>query len=346
MKVAVYGAGSWGTALASVFAVNGHETVLWARNATVCDEINQHHSNSRYLPDAKLPESVKATVDLDVVSNDVDLCVFCVPSAAVSSTVAAVAPFIPRQALIGHAVKGFDAVSKRRVSQVLLDVVPDAKQRLFVIAGPSHAEEVVTRMPTTVVVAGYGRATAECAQDALMNQYMRVYTNPDVVGAELGGALKNIIALSVGLADGLGFGDNAKAALITRGLTEIARLGVRMGASLLTFAGLAGIGDVFVTCSSRHSRNFRAGRFLGQGYSLAAALEAVGMVVEGVPTTQTTLSLSEDYGVEMPITNALAGVLFEGKDPMKAVGQLMGRAKSHEIEEVASTDVAPKWEID
>ncbi|WDL97132.1 NAD(P)H-dependent glycerol-3-phosphate dehydrogenase [Alicyclobacillus sp. ALC3] len=346
MKVAIYGAGSWGTALASVFAANGHDTVLWARSDTVCDEINERQTNHRYLPDAQLPGHLKATVDLDVASKDAELCVLCVPSAAVSSMVTTVAPFLPRHALIGHAVKGFDAASKRTVSQVLLDAVLDAKQRLFVIAGPSHAEEVVARMPTTLVVAGYGRATAESAQDALMNQYMRVYTNPDVIGAELGGALKNIIALSVGLADGLGFGDNAKAALITRGLTEIARLGVRMGASLLTFAGLAGIGDVFVTCSSRHSRNFRAGRLLGQGYSLPEALDAVGMVVEGVPTTQTTVTLSKDYGVEMPITNALASVLFEGQDPVKAVEQLMGRARSHEIEEVASADIAPKWEID
>lgn len=346
MKVAVYGAGSWGTALASVYATNGHDTIVWARNAEVCDEINRRHYNSRYLPNAELPEHVRATMDLRAACEHADICVLCVPSAAVASLIDVLAPYLPEGALIGHAVKGFDAGSRRRVSEVLLDAAPHAKERLFVIAGPSHAEEVVARMPTTVVVAGYSRATAEACQDALMNQYMRVYTNPDVVGAELGGALKNIIALSVGLADGLGFGDNAKAALITRGLTEIARLGVRLGASLLTFAGLAGIGDVFVTCASRHSRNFRAGKLLGQGHSLTSALQEVGMVVEGVPTTQTALFLAKDYGVEMPITHALSAVLFDGQDPTTAVEQLMGRARSHEIEEVANADIAPKWEID
>lgn len=179
-----------------------------------------------------------------------------------------------------------------------------------------------------------------------MNQYLRVYTNPDVVGAELGGSLKNIIALAVGIVDGLGFGDNAKAALVTRGLTEIARLGVKMGASLLTFSGLSGIGDVFVTCTSQHSRNFRTGRLIGLGRDLPSALAEVGMAVEGVPTTKATVRLAADYDVEMPITEALAGILFEGQDPETALRQLMGRARSHEIEEIAESDVAPAWKID
>lgn len=346
MKVAVYGAGSWGTALASVFAVNGHETVLWARKQAVCDEVNETRHNHRYLPEALLPQTLRATVDPSAAGAGAQLCVFCVPSSAVAELAQEIRACLPAQALIGHAVKGFDLPTKRRMSEVLLDAIPDAKHRLCVIAGPSHAEEVVARMPTTIVVAGYQKSTAQTCQDALMNQYMRVYTNPDVVGTELGGSLKNIIALAVGMADGLGFGDNAKAALITRGLTEIARLGMQMGASMLTFAGLSGIGDLFVTCSSRHSRNFRAGRLIGQGLSVDAALTEVGMAVEGVPTTRAALALAVDYGVEMPITSNLARVLFEGSHPVDAVEQLMGRARSHEIEEVANADVASKWEID
>ncbi|MDQ0188490.1 NAD(P)H-dependent glycerol-3-phosphate dehydrogenase [Alicyclobacillus cycloheptanicus] len=346
MKVAVFGAGSWGTGLASVFAANGHETVLWARNPKIAAEIRHVHTNQRYLPGASLPAALDSTDSMDAAAAGAGLVVVCVPSSSIGAVIHDIALRVPRGALIAHAVKGFDRATRQRVSEVIAREVPDAESRLCVIAGPSHAEEVVAQMPTTIVCAAYCRQTAEAVQDALMNQYMRVYTNPDVVGAELGGTLKNIIALAVGVADGLGFGDNAKAALITRGLTEISRLGVRMGASLLTFAGLSGIGDVFVTCTSRHSRNFRTGRLIGQGKRLEEALAEVGMAVEGVPTTQTTVELAREYNVEMPITEKLAGILFEHMDPAKAVRELMSRARNHEIEEIAVSDIAPAWKID
>ncbi len=343
MKAVVLGAGSWGTALATVLCDNGHDTVLWAKRQALCDEINVRHTNEKYLPGAKLPKALCASSDLTEALAGRDIVIFAVPSAAMVDVVSAVSPLLPNDGVIAHAVKGFDVKTGRRMSEVLLAAYPDLDRRLAVITGPSHAEEVVAQMPTTIVVAAYERDTAELLQDALMNSYFRVYTNPDVVGAELGGSLKNIIALGVGMADGLGFGDNAKAALMTRGLAEIARLGMKMGASPLTFAGLSGVGDLIVTCTSRHSRNFRAGRLLGQGLSLDEALHKVGMVVEGVRTVQATVELAAQHQVEMPIARALFDVLFAGKRPQEAVEELMGRERGHEMEEVAREALPPKW---
>ncbi len=343
MHVAVLGAGSWGTALAAVLAENGHQVTLWARRPEIVHEIITNHENHHYLPNAPLPVQLMATDSLEVALQDANMVLFAVASAGMAEVVKSVTPWIARDVWVVHAVKGFDAQSKQRMSQVILKELPWAESRLSVIAGPSHAEEVIRRMPTTLVVAGYAQDAAEMMQDALMNHYLRVYTNPDVMGAELGGTLKNIIALGVGIADGLGFGDNAKAALMTRGLAEITRLGVQMGASLLTFAGLAGVGDLIVTCTSQHSRNFRAGRLLGQGVSLSDTLSAVGMVVEGVKTTQVAVSLAQTYGVNMPISQVIHEVLFSGKPPRQAVGELMNRDRAHEIEEVAREAMAPKW---
>lgn len=345
MKAAVVGAGSWGTALATVLTQNGHETTLWTRRSEVATEISTNHTNTRYLPDVSLPDALVATEHLGEALVGAELVIFAVPSTAMAGVVDLARPAIPPDAWLSHAVKGFDMPSKRRMSEVLEQALPHAAARLSVISGPSHAEEVVRSLPTTLVVAAARRETAEVMQDALMNPYLRVYTNPDVVGAELGGSLKNIIALGVGIADGLGYGDNAKAALMTRGLAEIARLGMKMGASVLTFAGLSGVGDLIVTCTSRHSRNFRTGRLLGQGYSLQDALTQVGMAVEGIPTTRAAIALAADHAVEMPIAQALYDVLFSDKRPAEAVGDLMGRARSHEIEEVARTDIAPKWSL-
>jgi glycerol-3-phosphate dehydrogenase (NAD(P)+) len=343
MKAAVLGAGSWGTALAAVLTNNGHETVVWAKRAVVCDEINTSHTNRKYLPEAKLPVQLRATTDLADALADRDLVIFAVPSGAMPEVVTASKSLIGESSLVAHAVKGFDLDTRQRMSQLIAREIPDVERRLAVITGPSHAEEVIAEMPTTIVVAAYERTTAETVQDALMNSYFRVYTNPDVVGAELGGCLKNIIALSVGMADGLGFGDNAKAALMTRGLAEITRLGMKLGASPLTFAGLSGIGDLIVTCTSRHSRNFRAGRLIGQGRSLEQALEEIGMVVEGIRATQAALTLAQEHGVEMPITKALHEVLFLGKQPHDAVEELMGRERGHEMEEVARQIIPPSW---
>jgi len=345
MKVAVLGAGSWGTALASVVAWNGHDAVLWARDKVVVEQIQNEHINIKYLKHAQLPLSLTATMKIEDAVRDANLVIFAIASAAMDSVVQKVKAFLPPDAYLAHAVKGFDVPSKRRMSQILLDEIPDALARLSVISGPSHAEEVVQKRPTTLVVAAYSRQTAESVQDVLMNSAFRVYTNPDVVGTELGGTLKNIIALGVGIADGLGFGDNAKAALMTRGLAEITRLGVAMGASPLTFAGLSGVGDLIVTCTSQHSRNFKAGRLLGQGYTPEAAVQEIGMVVEGIRTTQATLDIASDYRVEMPITEAIYEVLFQHKAPLDAVEQLMGRAPNHEIEDVANQDMSQKWQM-
>jgi glycerol-3-phosphate dehydrogenase (NAD(P)+) len=344
MRVAVLGAGSWGTTLATVLTKNGCHTTLWARRTEVVEEIASHHTNRRYLPDAILPAELIATTDLEEALRGAEIAIFAVPSASVTSVAKDAHLFLAQDALLAHAVKGFDVPTRRRISEVLRDEYSDVCPQICVISGPSHAEEVMSQLPTTLVVASGQRSSAEKLQDVLMNQYMRVYTNPDVVGCELGGSLKNIIALGVGIADGLGFGDNAKAALMTRGLAEISRLGMKMGASPLTFAGLSGVGDLIVTCTSRHSRNFRAGQLLGQGHSLDEALKKIGMVVEGVTTTKATLHIANQYGIEMPITKEIFGVLFEGKAAHEAVEDLMGRARGREIEEVARDTLSPEWQ--
>jgi glycerol-3-phosphate dehydrogenase (NAD(P)+) len=346
MKVAVLGAGSWGTALASVLAQNGHETVLWARRTFIANEIMELHTNQAYLPDAILPNTLIATTDVEKSLHEAELLLLAVTSQSAASVLAEVKPYVGKNTILAHAIKGFDLPSKRRISEVFLETFEDAASRICVIAGPSHAEEVINRMPTTIVCSGASRSVAQTVQDALMNQFLRVYTNPDVVGAELGGTLKNIIALGVGIADGLKFGDNAKAALMTRGLAEIMRLGIQMGASAMTFAGLSGVGDLIVTCTSKHSRNFRAGRLIGQGVESSEAQKQVGMVVEGVRTAKAAYQLANDLRIEMPITEAIYGVLFNGEAPNAAVNRLMGRERNHEIEDVVYQETTPNWQMD
>lgn len=341
MKIAVLGAGSWGTALASVFAQNGHETTLWARSEVIAADIHQNHRNRRYLGEHALPTALTATTSMEDALAEAQLILFAVTSDAIQGVLEQAKPLIHPNVHISHAIKGFDPVTQHRISDVLIAAL-DNPSRISVIAGPSHAEEVIQQMPTTVVVSAYARDTAEELQDVLMCRSLRVYTNPDVVGAELGGTLKNIIGLGVGVTDGLGFGDNAKAALMTRGLAEITRLGVALGASRFTFLGLSGVGDL-IACTSQHSRNFRAGRLLGQGYSLTEAVGKVGMAVEGVRTTDVTRRLAENYGISMPITEAIHDILFEHKPATEAVQELMVRARNHEVEEVAEAETAPTW---
>lgn len=343
MNVAVLGAGSWGTALGSVLVRNGCEVTIWARSASLVEQISSQHRNSHYLPEARLPSGLKATTKLNDAIQDADVVIYAVPSASMRDVLEQTRTVRTRTPILCHAVKGFDPKTSATMSDLLLEFYPDARERICVIAGPSHAEEVVAGLPTTIVTAAYTRQTAETVQDLFMNRVLRVYTNPDVKGAELGGALKNIIALGVGIADGLGFGDNAKAALMTRGLTEIARLGLKLGASVLTFAGLSGVGDLIVTCTSMHSRNYRTGRLLGEGYSLAEALESVGMAVEGVNTTRIAVELARKNQIEMPIAEALSEVLFDNKTPRTAVEDLMTRARIHEIEEVARDQISARW---
>lgn len=336
MEIALIGAGSWGTALAMVLADNGHRVHMWSRRADQAQEINQHHTNSKYLPNIKLSELITCSTNLEEAIGGKQVVLFVVPSHGIRELAREAAPWIEPGTLLVHAVKGLELRTYKRISEVLQEELPaSVHSRIVVLSGPSHAEEVSQKSPTTVVVASQPIEAAEQAQDLLMNAYFRVYTNPDVMGLEIGGALKNIIALGAGLSDGLGFGDNAKAALMTRGLAEISRLGVHLGADPMTFSGLAGVGDLIVTCTSKHSRNWRAGNLLGQGMSLEEVLDRMGMVVEGVKTTKAAYELAERMQVEMPITKELYQVLFEAKSPRRAVEDLMGRLKRHEGEEIA-----------
>jgi glycerol-3-phosphate dehydrogenase (NAD(P)+) len=337
-KVSVLVAGSWGTALASVLAENGKEVLLWSRNEEQVLEINEKHTNSRFLGDVSLSPSILATNSLQDAVQDADAIIMVVPSSGMRDVASRIRPFIKKDALVIHATKGFETGTLKRMTEVLADELPDLDPKRFVVlSGPSHAEEVICKMPTTVVVAAQDIEAAETAQDLLITSYFRVYTNPDVIGVEVGGALKNIIGLGAGLTDGLNFGDNAKAALVTRGLAEITRLGTAMGANPLTFAGLAGIGDLIATCTSKHSRNWRAGNKIAQGIPLDDVLKEMGMVVEGVKTTKAAYDLAGRFDVRMPITGELHNVLFEGKSPQLAAMDLMGRVRTHEMEELPMT---------
>lgn len=331
LKTAVLVAGSWGTALATVLADNGHEVVMWTRGQAQADEIRDQRTNSKYLPGAQLPEALTATTDLAEALEGAQLVLFAAPSSAMRQVASAASSLIARDAIIVHATKGFETDTLERMSHVLAEELGRSQEEIVVLSGPSHAEEVVKKLPTTVVVASELESFAEKAQDAFINSCFRVYTNKDVTGVEVAGAIKNIIALGTGLSDGLGFGDNAKAALITRGLAEISRLGSAMGANMMTFAGLAGVGDLVVTCTSPHSRNWRAGSMLASGLSLDEVLERMGMVVEGVRTTKSAKALSARFGVEMPITDQLYEVLFLGKEPREAVESLMLRDRTNEL---------------
>lgn len=341
-KAAVLVAGSWGTALASVLADKDIDVSLWTRNVIQRDEINQHHSNEHYLPGVQLSPRIRATNDMGEAVQDVKAVVIVAPSSAVRDVARQLRPYWHEDMLVVHATKGFETESLKRISTVISEELGCDEGRIVVLSGPSHAEEVVKRCPTTVVVASLEDKQAQLAQDLFMNTYFRVYTNRDMIGAELAGALKNIIALGAGMSDGLGYGDNAKAALLTRGLAEITRIGVEMGANPLTFAGLSGIGDLVVTATSNHSRNWRAGCMLGQGKTLQEVLDSMGMVVEGIRTTKAAMALSEKYTIQMPIAKVLYSVLFEELDPKIAVEALMGRDPKTEME-VMSLETWEQW---
>jgi len=334
MKIAVLGSGSWGTAMAGMFGQQHKEVILWARNATLAERIHITRQNNEYLPDFVLPQSVTATHDLTAAISDADLIIFATPSHAIRQAAASIRSFIDAKAILVSAAKGLELGSLKRMSEVLAEELPLQASRIAVLSGPTHAEEVGRKQPTTAVVAADSRWVAEFVQDAFMLPYFRVYTNPDIIGVEMGGALKNIIALGAGIADGLEFGDNAKAALMTRGLAEITRLGMAMKANPLTFAGLSGIGDLMVTCTSRHSRNRRAGILLAQGKTVEEVQSQTNMVVEGIRSTLAAHELARRFQVEMPITEQIYQVLYQHKSPQEAVLQLMTRSKTHEMEEV------------
>lgn len=329
-KVSVLAAGSWGTALAKVLAEKEYEVWLWSRNSEQVEQMNLHRTN-HYLPGVSLPSNIHATSSLQEAVLNAYAVLFVAPSSAMREIAAQVRHYVGEDTLIIHAVKGFETGTLKRMSEVIAEEIPQVEaDKLAVLSGPSHAEEVAEQSPTTVVVAAVSMQAAEKAQSLLMHSYFRVYTHTDVIGVETGGALKNIIAIGGGISDGLGFGDNAKAALITRGLVEITRLGTAMGAEPSTFSGLAGMGDLIVTCTSRHSRNWRAGYAIGQGRPLEKVLADMGMVVEGISTAKAALTLARQYGVSMPITEELNKILFENKDPRQAVLDLMERERTQE----------------
>lgn len=338
-KVAVLGAGSWGTALAIVLADNNCDVRLWSHRKEQADEINEQRKNERYLS-VLLPEGLKAYHHIEHAVKDVDAIVFVVPSNAIREVTTKIKPYLNANITLVHASKGIEPESLKRISELMIEELETYDENnLVILSGPSHAEEVALRQPTTVTVAATNIKKAEYVQNIFMNDYFRVYTSTDVVGVELGGALKNIIALGAGLSDGLGFGDNAKAALITRGLAEITRLGTAMGANPLTFLGLCGVGDLIVTSTSNHSRNWRAGNLLGKGKSLEEVLSQMGMVVEGVRTTKAAYQLSKAYDVEMPITEGLYEILFNKKDPKLVVEQLMNRDRKEEMDNLTSFSI-------
>lgn len=334
-RIAVLGAGSWGTALAFVLAENGHDVRIWGHRQQVIDQINETHKNEKYLPGVELPHQIKGFTSLEKAIEGVETLILAVPTKAIREVLQQLKSLTDELFTIVHVSKGIEPDSLLRISQMIQQEI-DTKD-IVVLSGPSHAEEVSRRQPTTVTSASTNIEAAEKVQDLFNNQqYFRVYTNPDVIGVEIGGALKNIIALAAGITDGLGYGDNAKAALMTRGLAEIARLGTVLGANPLTFSGLTGIGDLIVTCTSVHSRNWRAGNLLGKGKNLDEVLENMGMVVEGVRTTKAAYQLSQKYDVKMPIADALYNVLFNDVKAKDAVDALMSRTKTHEMEDLAN----------
>lgn len=329
--VAVIGSGSWGTALAILLATKGYSVRLWSYLPQESLQLAKDRENKTLLPGAKFPDLIECSPDMGYCIEGACYVISAVPSKAVRSTAKEMAKHLKDQIVITVS-KGLEADSLLTLTQVIEEEIPDV--RLAALSGPSHAEEVARHMPTTNVAASKDLAIAKQVQDLFMYQNFRVYVNPDVLGVELGGSLKNVIALCAGIADGLELGDNAKAALMTRGMTEISRLGIAMGAKLETFFGLTGMGDLIVTCTSMHSRNRRAGILIGQGEPVQKALEEVKMVVEGVPATKAAYHLAKKMGVEMPIVNAAYGILFEKKSAKDAVLNLMTRSKKHEMEDL------------
>ncbi|MEM1484982.1 NAD(P)H-dependent glycerol-3-phosphate dehydrogenase [Oscillospiraceae bacterium PP1C4] len=328
-NVLVLGAGGFGTALAVMCEKNGHSVTLYSPFEREVAVLSQEREHKKLLPGIIIPQTVAMTSQLPEKISD-ELIIVATPSFAVRSVCASIKAHIQPQTVVACVAKGFEPDTLKTLSDVMDEELPN--NSCVMISGPSHAEEVARGVPTTVVAASKKRAAAEYVQDTLMNSTFRIYANDDVMGVELGGALKNVIALAAGITDGLQLGDNSKAALMTRGITEIARLGVAMGASTETFAGLSGIGDLIVTCTSMHSRNRRAGILIGQGRTALQAIDEVGMTVEGYTASKCAYELAKRTGVEMPIIEQVYAVLYEEKSPADAIKDLMGRPKRHESE--------------
>ncbi len=328
MKVSVIGSGSWGTAVAILLAKHNHQVYLWSWQQEETDRLNRDRENKEFLPGVKFPDNIICTHNMEEAVKDSELIVTVVPSPATRTTARELSKVVVEGQQIVNLSKGLEEGTLLRLSQVIKEEIPQAQ--VAVMSGPSHAEEVSRGLPTTNVVAAESAEVALKIQDIFMDGNFRVYTGDDIVGVELGAALKNVIALCAGISDGLGYGDNTKAALITRGLAEITRLGVKMGAKQETFAGLTGMGDLIVTCTSMHSRNRRAGILLGQGKSLDETLEEIHMVVEGVNTARVAYELSKKYDVVMPIVEEANNILYYNKNAKEAVFSLMTRSKTSE----------------
>lgn len=325
VDIGVIGAGSWGTTLALLLNENGHRVTLWEFRPEVAEEMDRRRENFEFLPGIKLPDNIKITSDLQKAVSGMDIILIAVPSHILRSVIARAPGNLTGEALIISATKGLETDSLKRMSEVLAEVWNLPLERIAVLSGPSLSREVIDGVPTTVVIASWLLANAEWAQRIFAAPLFRVYASDDVVGVELGGALKNVIAIAAGISDGLGFGDNAKGALLTRGLSEIARLGIQMGGKPQTFMGLSGMGDLITTCVSNLSRNHQVGYQIGKGMKLRQILDEMLMVAEGVNTTTAALRLSKKYGLQMPIVEVVNQILFEDKDPKQAVGELMLR---------------------
>lgn len=331
-KVTIMGCGSWGTALAIVLAQKGIPVTMWCRRAEQATEMNTAHTNEKYLPGVILPDQITVYTDLERTLQDAHFVVLAVPSQSLRENLEQAKPYLQKDAILINTAKGLEVGSNMRLSQVAEEIIPGSINRFVAFYGPSHAEEVGRGLPAAIVSTAVCRNIAEEVQDLFMSPALRVYTNDDLIGAEIGGAIKNIIAIATGIAVGLGLGDNAQAALLTRGMAEITRLGTALGANPLTFSGLTGIGDLVVTCTSRHSRNHRCGLALGEGKRLNQILDEMGMVVEGVKTTKATAELAKKLGISMPITDCMYRVLFEELPVKDAVNELMTRNKKSEQE--------------
>ncbi len=329
-NICILGSGSWGTAIALLLHGNGHNVTLWSFTEDECAELSAARENKRCLPGVSIPEEITLTSDIISCKNQ-DIIVIATPSHGVRGVAQRIKPVVPAGQIILNISKGIEEETYLTISQILKRELPDCK--IAVMSGPSHAEEVSRGIPTTNVVAGDDTETTSLIQDTFMNRTFRIYTNDDIIGVEIGGSVKNVIALCCGILDGLGCGDNTKAALMTRGLVEMTRLGVAMGAKAETFSGLSGIGDLIVTCTSQHSRNRRAGILIGQGKTIDEAQKTVNMVVEGVRSCKAAKELSDKLNVDMPIVSEAYEVLFHSKEPADAIESLMLRTKKHETEQ-------------
>ncbi|HFI0408617.1 TPA: NAD(P)H-dependent glycerol-3-phosphate dehydrogenase [Streptococcus suis] len=332
-KIAVLGPGSWGTALSQVLNDNGHEVRIWGNISEQIDEINEQHTNTRYFKNIVLDEKIKAYKDLSETLDGVDAVLFVVPTKVTRLVAKQVAQVLKHKVVIMHASKGLEPDSHKRLSEVLEEEIPaQLRSEIVVVSGPSHAEETIVRDLTLISAASKDMKVATYVQNLFSNRYFRLYTNNDVIGVETAGALKNIIAVGAGALHGLGYGDNAKAAIIARGLTEITRLGVAMGANPLTYSGLSGVGDLIVTGTSVHSRNWRAGDQLGRGEKLEDVERNMGMVIEGISTTKAAYELAQELGVYMPITQAIYKVIYQGANIESAIKEIMTGEFRHENE--------------